>query len=138
MLSDLYAYLTSKAAITAIVGARLYPHHLPQSVTVFPVLTFQQISNSHSHHLDSATGVAVARVQVDSWGISLASVESLGEAVRASLQGFTGNMEGSVIHFIQLESEQDLHELGLGGSDDWIFRRSQDYLIKYAESVPIP
>lgn len=135
MLSNLYSYLSGRTGITALVSSRIYPHHLPQSVSTFPVLTFQQISNNHLHHLDSAAGVTVARVQVDCWGNTLSSVESLGEAVRAALQGYMGVMGTTVIHFVQLDSEQDLHELGLEGSDEWIYRRSQDYLIKYVVQV---
>lgn len=133
MLSDLYTKLKNTSAITALCGTRIYPHHIPQSATVFPILTFQIISNNHLHHLDGGAHQATARVQIDCWGRKVSDIDQLGEAVRVALQGFMGVFGSTTIHFVTLDNEQDLHEAPVDGSDDWIFRRSADYLIKYKE-----
>ena len=135
MLAELFKVFSSDSTITNIVGNRVFPHHLPQSNLTLPVLTYQLISNTHDYTLENAYGVARARVQVDCWGDTLATVESLAEAVRQTIQGAHGMMGSTYVHFIQLDDEQDMHEL-IEDSDKWLYRRTQDYLIKYCESVP--
>ncbi|WP_339684233.1 tail completion protein gp17 [Gimesia maris] len=132
----LYQYLSDQTSITDITGTRIYPHHLPQSVTSYPVLTITLVSNSHGHHLTSASGETTARVQLDSWSESLSDAVSLAEAVRGELQGFSGTMDTVTIHFIQLDNEQNLSEPPIDASDDWMYRKSQDFLVKYSETIP--
>ena len=137
MEASLNDYLFSVTAITDIVGDRIYPHHLPQGQTTFPVLTFQRISTVHDHTLTEAAGMCQARIQFDCW--SKGSVETafqLAEAVRQALHGYRGNMEGTSVAFVQLAMEKDMHEAPSDGSDTWKYRRIQDWLFKFHETVP--
>lgn len=134
---SLYTYLASVSAITDLVDDRIYPHHLPQGVATYPVLTFQTISRTHDHTLTAAAGMCQARVQVDCWCKgSLQTAMSLAEAVRQAMHGFIGDMEGTNVAFVQLDSDRDMHESPEDGSDTWLYRRTQDWLIKYTETVP--
>lgn len=136
MEKAVYTYLTSKSAITDLVGTRVYPHHLPQSNTVYPALTIQLIDSQHVHHLQGASGVATARVQIDCWSDMLSEVVTLAEAVRNAMQGFSGTMDGVNVHFIQLAGTRNVHEAPQDGSDNWTYRKTCDYMIKYTESLP--
>jgi len=132
---SLYQYLSGIEAITNIVGTSIYHHHLPQSAE-FPVLTFQLISSRHEHDLLGAAGIVTARYQVDCWSYSLSEAATMAEAVRQALQGFSGDMEDTEILFIVLDDQNNLDEAPKDGSDNWLYRREQDYLIKYRESIP--
>jgi len=132
---SLYNYLASITDITDIVDDKIYHHHLPQEA-VFPVLTFQMISSRHDHDIQGAAGACTARYQVDCWSRSLAECVELAEAVRQALQGYKGTMEDDHIFFITLDDQNNLDEAPKDGSDQWLYRREQDYLIKYRESVP--
>jgi|GEM_PF-1860067 len=139
MDSSLNDYLFSVTAITDLVGDRIYPHHLPQGQNTFPVLTFQRISTSHDHTLTEAAGMCYARVQIDCWSKgSLNTALELAEAVRQALHGFRGDMEGTSVAFITLLNDGDMHEAPTDASDTWLYRRTQDWRIKYAETVPTP
>jgi hypothetical protein len=136
MEDSLYLYLQSRPEILAITDDRIYPWHLPQGQNVFPVLTFQTISSNHDYSLTGAAGIVTQRIQFDYWGHSLKDVLRLARAVRLRLQGFIGDMAGTDIAFIQLDTELDLHEGPEDGSDQWLYHRVQDYMIKFYEEVP--
>lgn len=129
-------YLESISGITAKVSTRIYPHHLPKTPKTYPVITHQLVDNDHLHHIGSASGSSTARIQVDCWGQTMADVETLAEAVRAALQGYSGAMGAITVSFVQLAGERDLHEPPKEGSNQWLYRRSMDFQVKYKESVP--
>ena len=129
-------YLESKTAVTNLVGTRIYPRHLPRDNTTYPVLTHQLISNNHLHVIGSAAGQSTARVQVDCWGLKLADVETLAEAVRGILQGYSGKMGTVDVGFVMLVNDMDMHESPKDASEQWLYRRVMDFTVKYGESVP--
>lgn len=132
MLTHLYNILTDTSSLTAIVDDRIFPIHLPQSATL-PAITFQQISSTHDYHIAGAAGVTTARVQIDCWANSPTEACDAGEAIRQTLQGTSGMWDTTEVLFVQLDSCQDMAEPPQDGSDQWIYRRSSDYLIKYRE-----
>lgn len=138
MEASLFSYLNTITGITDLVGDRIYPHHIPQEQSEFPLLTFQRISTTHDHVLTGAAGMAQARFQFDCWGLTPDDVSELAEACRQALQGFIGTMEGTEVFFIKLDNDFSMDEAPEDGSDQWLYRRVMDFFIKYRESIPTP
>lgn len=132
----IYSHLSDSTSVSALVSTRIYHGHLPQSQTTYPVLTISLISNVHGHHLKAATGETTARIQIDCWATTMADVTTLAEAVRQQLQGFRGTLDTVEVHFIQLLDERNLSEAPADGSDAWLYRKSCDYQLHFAESIP--
>ncbi len=129
-------YLLSKAAVTAIIGSRLYPVVLPQSQDV-PAITFSRVSGGHSHNLDRATGSAIPAFEFDCWAATYAQAETLAEVVRGVMQGFgPGTMGDTEVKACILDDEADAYEPPEDASDKGVFRITLRYRIRYTESVP--
>ena len=131
MTESLYTYLSAQSAITDLVGTHIYPHWIPQDQSTWPLITITKIGESHTHHLGGAGTFATARYQIDCWGLTLASVDAVHEAVRQSLQGMSGTMGTDTVHFVVCDSVRELHEQPKDASDQRKYRISSDYLIKY-------
>ncbi|MEX1040190.1 MAG: hypothetical protein WDZ51_06155 [Pirellulaceae bacterium] len=132
----IYKRVKDNASIDDIVDGRIFPHHIPQSNNDYPLITYQLISNVHDHHLGGASGITVARIQFDCWGLSMAHAVGVAEKVRNLLQGFMGDLNNIKIHFISLIDERSFSEAPVDASDIWLFRKSVDYQIKYQEPLP--
>lgn len=130
IVKGLQTFLEAQSTITSVVGTRIYPQHLPRNSS-YPCLTHQLVSRTYGHHLSGVTGLSTARVQVDCWGEKLSDVETLAEAVRVALDGYFGTIGDVTVAFVQLDNEQDLSEAPQDESEQWLYRRTQDYLIKH-------
>ena len=62
--SDVRDYLLSKAALTALVGTRIYAIHLPQSPT-YPNIVYQVVSHDPHTTMDSAGTIHRDRLMFD-------------------------------------------------------------------------
>ncbi len=140
----LQAYLSTKAAIIAVVGTRIFPiivaqQLLPNLTTNYPAITYQIISAKHNHSMNGSSQLCYKRFQVTGWaqgdgGYKTAS--DLMEIVRLSCDGFSGNMGTVVVQSCFLEGENDPFDIVPGSEMDRTFGRSQDYMIGYTESAP--
>lgn len=135
---SLYDYLTNQATITAIVPVdSIHAEHFPEHQAAYPVLTFQRISTKRLYDIDGASGIVTVRMQVDCWSDNGLEAVQLAEAVRLTLDGYKGPTMGThTVYFVQCAGEKELNEKPASG-DNWIYRRSQDYFIKFKEAVPI-
>lgn len=83
MLGDLlYTRLTTDATLTATLGLRVYPYHLPQTPTV-PALTYQIVSRVAT---ESNTQIFETRVQFDCWATTYDAAHALANLVQKSLR----------------------------------------------------
>lgn len=67
------------AAVTAIVGARVYLDALPQS-PVYPAVRVQMIDDGASFHLRGPVGTKAARVQVDAYAREASGADPYAQA----------------------------------------------------------
>jgi len=82
----IYSLLTDDVAVSAIVGARVYPLRVPQN-TARPAIAYQLISRTG----ESCSGgylPEVSRIQVSLFAATYAQVSALDDAVRGALQGY--------------------------------------------------
>lgn len=122
------------AAIIAIPGLpdRIYPVKAPQD-SPFPCVVYERVSGARVHSHQGASGLASPRIEVRSWGKTYADAKSVSEAIRAGIDGFSGNVtvRGVVydVNSILLADERDLYDEELK-----VFGVSVDYTIWHAEA----
>lgn len=78
----LYSRLTTDATLTALLGLRVYPYHLPQSPTL-PAVTYQIVSRVAT---ESNTQIFETRVQFDCWAATYDGAHELANLVQKSLR----------------------------------------------------
>lgn len=133
------ALAKASPAITAIIGAnaaRLYPDTIPQAVT-YPAAAYQRISvtrisrviNTQRPQPGTTRTLGSALVQITIHAKSASDRAALGEAIRESFVGFSGNIGGVFVGAILPPSERDAHNGETG-----IFERQQDFTIHYNET----
>ena len=127
---SIYAFLTSRAAITAIT-TRVYPGWLPQQVTTVPALTYTQDEDADQMLLDGEVGsLKSALFSVDCWSESYKTSHQLADAVAGEMVGHRGAMGSDTVDHIRKERESDLpYE-----SDTGLYRVSLQFFIAYEGS----
>lgn len=151
MEKALYSHLINTAAISTVVGARVYPAgEVPQN-TAWPYLTYQRIDTEPLDRRFVGTQSRKRRsiFQVDAWGrgpSQLSSVLGLASAIWQAnggvtggpmLHGFTGTMASGgsavVVKSCWLRDQRhDDEAAGLGG-EEAAHRASLDFAIEYVE-----
>ena len=81
--------LKNNAAVSALVGTRVYPNIVPQRVT-FPVVVYNQISSERTSVMGRDTGSVDSTWQVDVYAQTYAGARELAVAVRKALQRYRG------------------------------------------------
>ena len=130
MESDLHSRVTGDGTISGLIGTRFYPEILPQNPTA-PAATYQIISTTvmdHSH--DGAGRLLRVRVQVDAYASTYLETITLSDAIRSSLDGFSGTMGSTTVPSCLMAAERAGWDF-----ESALWRRSQDYLIVYVEAV---
>jgi len=130
LISDLVAYLSSDTPISSLVGTRIDPDIVTQD-TVFPALSYSQISRIGIYNLSGAINKARSRIQIDSWALTRKQSLELADAVRHRLSGFYGSMSGTQVHFITLDNQLTLFDQDAGVTG--VYRVLQDYIISHLE-----
>lgn len=117
------ARLLATTAVTDLVDQRVFRLFLPQNPT-YGAVTVHQISGRRESVMGDDTGDVEGTVQVDSWDKPGGSLGDIKNAVRDSLQRFSGTVSGTTILEVFLESEIELWEEDLEA-----MRVSQDYRV---------
>lgn len=133
--SSLHTYLLSQSAITNIVGSSVWHDFIPQTVTT-AAITWNLVSKDHYHTVQGAAGWCVAQYEIVSWSRDFVECQSLGEAVRTSLQGFHGTWGSFDIGFVTCNGEYIQTEPLANATDSRWYRVVSDWLVGYAESQP--
>lgn len=94
----LFTKLSGTAALTALVGTRIYPLIIPQGAT-YPAVTYQRISTmAREGCMSEDDGLARARIQVTAWAETFTSAKAVIDQVRQALQRWTTTgVQGSFI-----------------------------------------
>ena len=89
----IFSKLTGEAAVTNLVGTRVYPFQMPQN-PIYPAVVYSRVSTRRDMDHSGPGDMAWARFQFDCYGTSYASVKGLANVVRQVLHGFTGTVSG--------------------------------------------
>jgi hypothetical protein len=123
----LYSRLTTFAALSALIGARVYPGRLPVGATL-PAVTYQRVSGRHEYAQTGPAGLARPRFQLDAWATTYAQADQVAAQVRAALSGYTGTVLGVPINGAFLDTEMDLWD---AATETW--HHTTDVFIWHAE-----
>jgi hypothetical protein len=92
----LRAYLLADSTIsTAVGGTRVHPTILPQGTNgpAVPAIVYGTISEITDHHTQGASGLVMARIQIDAYAQTASAADSLARAVKERIDGFGGVMD---------------------------------------------
>lgn len=121
-----FALLSAAPAITALVGARVYPGGLPEGQPL-PALVIEHISSVRLGRLDAqaSTHPTQTRVQVNLLAATYLQLKALRDAVTAALQFQRGAIGGgSVIAILPDVAGPDLSDPALT-----VFHQPLDFLV---------
>jgi len=109
-------YLQGYAALTALVGTRVYPGAFPQG-TAMPAVTFSQISNPTIPHTGGSDGALQRpRFQITCWGDNYDDPDIVAQVVRTALTDYSGTMGGVGgvdVARVLYDNETDIYNQGL-------------------------
>jgi hypothetical protein len=125
--------LTNDATVAALVGTRIYPLIMPQAASR-PAITYQQIGGYRWQTVASAAGVVDSRFQLNCWGDDYADADSLADAVRQALDGYSGIAATVTIVAVQIEDEGDIIDMTGGLSAVQPMGKRIDFRIWFKES----
>lgn len=124
-----YTILTGDEAAAVLVGGRVYPQRIPQDVGL-PAVAYSRISTRRVKRHGGSSGLARARVQVNSEAGSYAEAKALAAAVCGALDAVQRTVAGIVIQGSWAEGEGDEY-----GETEGIYGVRQDFMFWYREAV---
>jgi len=131
LLTALTSHLLNASSISALVGARVYPEKMPSSTSAapntLPLVTYQLIDEpvitTHANN-----NIFKARVQIDAWGGSYKSAQTVADALFDTLQGYHGALGDQTVEVggVFRRSRRDQSDEAVE-----LFRVSQDFVFNY-------
>lgn len=82
--TDLYAALSGRAALTALVGTRIYPDAIPEG-SLLPAIVYQRSSTTPTTTLLNVTVAEEVLFAISAWSETRTSCESVADEVVAAL-----------------------------------------------------
>lgn len=127
--------LKDDAAVSGVVGAKIYPLLAPQNIAA-PFIVYTRVIGDRIREINGPSGMAQVTFQIDCYAGGLnkrneypAAVD-LANKVRLLLDGYEGTKSGIRIGGISLQTDQDFYE-----PDTNLYRVSQDYLVTHDEAI---
>ena len=133
--TGLYSFLTGKAGITGVVGSRIYDTIAPQDATK-PFIIFSIVTSEKSNYLSGQAEDAFIILELVVVADTGKTCETITEALRNELSGFTGSMGSINVTSCFFESDSDEYVRPVDGQDFGIFSRVVQYNIWFTESLP--
>lgn len=124
---SLFAFLAGDTAVAALVGDRIYGMIAPQKAKL-PRIVYSRIAVTRSQTFCATDRKARAVMQVDAYDLSYRGAKVLAKTIRQTLTDFNGDMAGTPVSTIAMDSEVDLDD-----PDPGLFRVSQTYFIWFTE-----
>lgn len=122
------AQLKATSAVTTLVGTRIYSSRMPTG-TALEAIRLAETGQSHDHLMGADSGVIAERVQVDSYGNTVAEAKALGAAVKAALNRQSGTIGTITVQDIAIENEMDMYEEDASQEGSRVYRVMQEYTV---------
>lgn len=123
----IYTKLSSTDAVTDLVGTRIYPLKLPQNPT-YPAITYGRVSARRGMTHDGPGDMAWPRFQFDCYGASYSAAKGVANAIRSTLNGFSGTVSTVNICAVFFMNEVDDFN-----DDTEVYRIAVDFRIIHKE-----
>jgi hypothetical protein len=132
-----YSILSNAAGVTSLVGTRLNPVRIPQE-SLFPAISYNVVSIVANPTNSGHSRTEFARVQVNCYGNSFADVVELSSQVRIAFDDATApeTYNDSYVQVIEYDGEN--HTADDQAAFAGLYQISQDYLLNYIYSAPLP
>lgn len=105
METSLRLLLTGAAAISALVGQRVFWGTIPQGATN-PLVALYLISRIPGYTMQGGDGLDESRVQIDIRDTDLARAWQVRDAIKALVSGYRGTVSGTYLSGIFIQSER--------------------------------
>jgi len=128
---SLVTILQASSAVTALAGQRIYPLRALQTA-VKPFVLYQRISSVRQHSHDGPSGLARPRFQVRCVAGSYGQSRQLADAVRNTLDGYSGTVGSVRIDGIIFQNEIDTDDVALDAEAS-TYSVLQDYFVWHGE-----
>lgn len=92
--TQLYAILSAYAALTALVGTRIYPDVLPEGVAV-PYIGYERTDAQPVTTLEGTVLAWRVNIALVCWSATRIQANTIADTVRAALAGTAWRIEGS-------------------------------------------
>jgi hypothetical protein len=126
------SHLIADTGIAALVDKRIAWGARPRA-SALPSICLHQISGVRQYAMTAPSGLVMARVQVDCWGLTQADVTAVARAVNAAIGGMRQTVAGVQFQGVFMESEQDMTDEGGAAPAELLHRVSQDWMIWHDE-----
>ena len=132
-----YSILSNAAGVTSLVGTRLNPVRIPQE-SLFPAISYNVVSIVANPTNSGHSRTEFARVQVNTYATSFADAIELSGQVRAAFDDATApeTYNDSYVQVIEYDGEN--HTADDQAAFAGLYQISQDYLLNYIYSAPLP
>ena len=125
-----YSILSNNAALTALISTRLNPLRIPQESS-FPAVSYQLVSEIPNPTKSGHSRTEFARVQVNAYGVTLASAESVASAIRNAFEVVTLPATFNSIKCQTIEFDGELQTADDTAAFAGLYQISQDYIINF-------
>jgi len=125
-----YNILSNNAALTALISTRLNPIRIPQE-SAFPAVSYQLVSEIPNPTKSGHSRTEFARVQVNAYGVTLASAESVASAIRNAFEVVTLPATFNSIKCQTIEFDGELQTADDTAAFAGLYQISQDYIINF-------
>lgn len=121
----IYTLLAADAAVTALVGTRIYPNTLPQ-VSAYPCIIYGQVDEQYLETKDAAI-LNGYRQQIDIYAPDYAMAQAIAQAVKTALHWTRATIEGLGTLRLKLLDASD----ALWEDEKQLFHVVQDFALKF-------
>ena len=130
-----YSLLAGDAAVSALVGTRVYPNVAPQN-TAYPHIVYQLINVSHIEVLAGSFGNARSLVQVSCRSHDYDEARDLAEKCRLVLQGYAGTAASIEISGVNLVDDRDIYDPPRLADEPGTYGVQLDFAVWNIEAIP--
>jgi hypothetical protein len=128
----IYSKLSGDAAVAAIVGTRIFPEDVPQTLRTFPLIVYTMGDAEHLSNFTGSSHLANRRVTIESAAMTYEAAQGLADAVRAAFADQSGTWGGITVQGAFIESQSDAQQSIVAGEDYNVFVIEQEFLIWFA------
>ena len=125
-----YNILSNNAALTALISTRLNPVRIPQE-SAFPAVSYQLVSEVPNPTKSGHSRTEFARVQVNAYGLTLSSADSVASAIRTAFEVVTLPATFNTIKCQTIEFDGELQTADDTAAFAGLYQISQDYIINF-------
>lgn len=124
--------LVGSAAVSAIVGSRIYPVLAPASAAM-PLVTWRRSGVQREQTLRGPMGLPRVSVEYSIYGTTYEQARELADAMRVVLDGYGGTLDNTTIRQTSLEDESDDFVTLAGADLPPVYQVTQRYDVWWSE-----